>query len=402
MIYFILLAMAAVLGHTIFGASIECVSSITRAFELLFLLLIGATSFTEFVPRGYAENKIDTFFQIFYCGFIPIIFQWILFEFFLAILGDALGEEKEILQGIEATGDTLPNDLRKLVEYKLFTVRKEWPRFEEVHDLLKSAIQLHEKQHPSNEEDYLEMLDRSDVIKEDDYEVNLETVTHLAKKIMEKDPFYVGRLKHQPDYFVEYLLQNKPKFDDVHEVLNRKREKIRSMKLDMYCKLQKCADEVKDDMETYFRHKQILVNRSENSAVRWKRIKELAEDIEIALEDVTKETFDKQKVKAKVRELQSKRREVKREYEKKWREAIEKVKRYRCAPARLVFDATSTLVNSSKGFKTRQALKAKKIYSKPHGSKSSNRRHREQQKEDSRIAEAELNALQSFQKMDHF
>ncbi|CAL6334797.1 unnamed protein product [Bathycoccus prasinos] len=402
MIYFILLAMAAVLGHTIFGASIECVSSVTRAFELLFLLLIGATSFTEFVPRGYAGNKIDTFFQIFYCGFIPIIFQWILFEFFLAILGDAFGEEKEILQGVEATGDTLPNDLRKLVEYKLFAVRKEWPRFEDVHDLLKSAIQLHEKQHPSNEEDYLEMLDRSDVIKEDDYEVNLETVTHLAKEIMEKDPFYVGSLKHRPDYFVEYLLQNKPKFDNVHEVLNRKREKIRSMKLDMYCKLQKCADEVKDDMETHFCHKQILVKRSENSAVRWKRIKELTEDIEIALEDATKETFDKQKVKAKVRELQSKRREAKREYEKKWREAIEKVKRYRCAPARSVFDATSTLVNSTKGFKTRQALKAKKMYSKPHGSKSSNRRHREQQKEDSRIAEAELNALQSFQKMDHF
>ena len=125
------------------------------------------------------------------------MFQWILFEFFVAILGDAFGEEKEILHDIEATGDTLPNDLRKLAEYKMATVRKEWPRFEDVHDLLQAGVKLHEKQHPSNEEDYLEMLDRSDVIKEDDYEVNLETVTHLAKEIMEKDPFYVGSLKHR-------------------------------------------------------------------------------------------------------------------------------------------------------------------------------------------------------------
>jgi len=99
------------------------------------------------------------------------------------------------------------------------------------------------------------------------------------------------------------------------------------MKLDMYRKLQKCVDEVRDDMEIHLRHQKSLVQRSENSAVRWKRIKELAEDIEIALEDVTKETFDKKKVKAKVRELQAKRREAEKEYEKKWKEAIEKVKR---------------------------------------------------------------------------
>ncbi len=130
-------------------------SSIPRAFELLFLLLIGATSFSEFVPEGLVGNEFDLFFRIFYCGLIPVMFQWILFEFFVAILGDAFGEEKEILHDIEASGDTLPNDLRKLAEYKMATVRKEWPRFEEVHDLLKAGIKLHEKQHPSNEDDYL-------------------------------------------------------------------------------------------------------------------------------------------------------------------------------------------------------------------------------------------------------
>ena len=394
-VYMIFMAIAAVLGNTMFGHSIECVSSIPRAFELLFLLLIGATSFTEFVPEGLLGNEFDLFFRIFYCGLIPVMFQWILFEFFVAILGDAFGEEKEILHDIEASGDTLPNDLRKLVEYKMATVRKEWPRFEEVHDLLKAGIKLHEKQHPSNEDDYLEVLDRSDDIKEDDYEGNLEIVTHIAKNFMKKDPFYVGGLKYQPDSFVATLLQNKPKFDDPHEELNQKREKIRSLKLDMYRKLQKCVDGVKGDVEIHLRHQRKLVQRSENNAVRWKRIKEIAEDIEIALEDVTKETFDKQKVKAKVRELQAKRRKEEKEYEVKWKEAIEKVKRYRSAPPKSVFDVTRVLLRSkSKSLKIQQALDMQKLYSQ-HGSKSSNRRHKEKQIEEARNAEAELNALAS-------
>jgi hypothetical protein len=390
--------MAAVLGNTMFGHSIECVSSVPSAFELLFLLLIGATSFTEFVPEGLVGNEFDLFFRVFYCGLIPVMFQWILFEFFVAILGDAFGEEKEILHDIEATGDTLPNDLRKLAEYKMATVRKEWPRFEDVHDLLKAGVKLHEKQHPSNEEDYLEMLDRNDDIKEDDYEGNLEIVTHVAKEFMKKDPFYVGGLKYQPASLVATLLQNKPKFEDTHEELNQKREKIRRMKLDMYRKLQKCVDEVRDDMEIHLRHQKSLVQRSENSAVRWKRIKELAEDIEIVLEDVTKETFDKKKVKAKVRELQAKRSEADKEYEKKWKEAIEKVKRHRSAPPKSVFDATRVLLRSkSKSLKIQQALKFQKLLSQ-HGSKSSNRRHREKQIEETRNAEAELIALSTIKK----
>ncbi len=397
-VYMIFMAIAAVLGNTMFGHSIECVSSIPRAFELLFLLLIGATSFTEFVPEGLVGNEFDLFFRVFYCGLIPLMFQWILFEFFVAILGDAFGEEKEILHDIEASGDTLPNDLRKLAEYKMATVRKEWPRFEEVHDLLKAGIKLHEKQHPSNEDDYLEVLDRSDDIKEDDYEGNLEIVTHVAKNFMKKDPFYVGGLKYQPDSFVATLLQNKPKFDDPLEELNLKREKIRSLKLDMYRKLQKCVDGVKGDVEIHLRHQRKLVQRSENNAVRWKRIKEIAEDIEIALEDVTKETFDKQKVKAKVRELQAKRRKEEKEYEVKWKEAIEKVKRYRSAPPKSVFDVTRVLLRSkSKSLKIQQALNMQKLYSQ-HGSKSLNRRHKEKQIEEARNAEAELNALASIKK----
>ena len=88
-------------------------------------------------------------------------------------------------------------------------------------------------------------------------------------------------------------------------------------------------------METHVRHQEMLAKRSESHGIRWKRIKELAEDIDIALEDATAKTLDKQKVKAKVRELQAKRREAEKEYEKKWKEAIEKVKRYRSAPPKI-------------------------------------------------------------------
>ena len=173
----IFMAMAAVLGNTCLVTTLSACRQIPSAFELLFLLLIGATSFTEFVPDGLVGNELDLFFKIFYCGLIPVMFQWILFEFFVAILSDAFGEEKEILHDIEATGDTLPNDIRKLVEYKMATVRKEWPRFEDVHDLLKAGIKLHEKQHPSAVDDYIEILNKSDDIQEYDYEYNLEIVT---------------------------------------------------------------------------------------------------------------------------------------------------------------------------------------------------------------------------------
>merc|ERR1712072_447770 len=246
-----------------------------------------------------------------------------------------------------------------------------------------AGIKLHEKQLPSNEDDYLG---------------NLEIVKHIAKNFMKKDPFYVGGLKYQPDSFVATLLQNKPKFDDPHEELNLKREKIRSLKLDMYRKLQKCVDGVKGDVEIHLRHQQKLVQRSENNAVRWKRIKEIAEDIEIALEDVTKETFDKQKVKAKVRELQAKRRKEEKEYEKKWKEAIEKVKRYRNTPPKSILDATRLLLRSKSKSILQQALEVQRLYSQQHSLKSSNRRHREKQLAESKKAEIELSALTSIRK----
>ena len=391
--YFVLMIMASVLGNTMFGHSIECVSSIPSAFELLFLLLIGATSFTEFVPEGFAANKLDKFFQIFYCGLIPIVFQWILFEFFLAILANAFGEEKEILHDIELGGDTLPNDLRKFAEYKMATIRREWPKFEDVYDLLKEGIQLHEKQHPIKEEkDQRKRLVETDDIKEDDNELNYMVITSVAKKFS-VDPH--ADLLNSDKSYISNILQNRPNIEDNHEELNEKREKVQTMKINMYRRLKIYVDEAKDDMEIHLRHQRKLAEHSAKAAARWKRIKLLAEDIEIALQDVTKETFDKQNIKAKVRELQAKRREAENAYEKKWKEAIEKVKRYRSAPPKSVFDATSVLLKSkSKSLKIQQALKLQKLYSQ-HGTKSSNRRHREKQIEESRNIEAELSALRA-------
>ena len=151
-------------------------------------------------------------------------------------------------------------------------------------------------------------------------------------------------------------------------------------------------------METHVRHQEMLAKRSESYGIRWKRIKELAEDVDIALEDATKETFDKQKVKAKVRELQAKRREAEKEYEKKWKEAIEKVKRYRSAPPKSVFDVSRVLLRSkSKSLKIQRSLEFQKLYSQ-HGAKSSNRRHKSEQIGEARNVEAELNALRAHLK----
>ncbi|CAL6299914.1 unnamed protein product [Bathycoccus prasinos] len=100
--------------------------------------------------------------------------------------------------------------------------------------------------------------------------------------------------------------------------------------------------------------------------------KNFAEDIEIALEDVTKETFDKQKVKAKVRELQAKRREAEKgSMRRNGRGGHRKGQAY-------LMQLKCFLRSKSKSLKIQQALKFHKLFSQ-HGSKSSNRRHREKQ-----------------------
>ena len=390
-VYLIFMVIAAVLGNTMFGHSIECVSSIESAFELLFLLLIGATSFTEFVPEGLTGNEFDLFFRIFYCGLIPIIFQWILFEFFVGILGDAFGDEKDILHDIEKTGDTLPNDLRKLAEYKMATFRKEWPKFEDVHDLLKSGIKLHEKEHQTKRVESDD--DDDDNLKEDADEVNFEIITLLAKKFMKRDAGLYGTF--DIDILIENMMKNKPVYENTQEELNEKLEKVRNMKLEMYRLLQKSINDLKEEMELYLVHQEAMAKRSETAALRWKRMKEFAEDIEIALENVTKETFDKKKLKMKVKELQLKRKEDEKAYEIKWNEALEMVKRYRNKPAKSIFDATRKLMRSNKltNAKLQKAIALQRLYS---GATRISQRTTNTNNDDSKNVDSELKVLKSL------
>jgi len=57
MIYFVLLAMAATLGNAMFGASIECVSSVPRAFELLFLCSLERRLLRSLIQRDKLEMQ---------------------------------------------------------------------------------------------------------------------------------------------------------------------------------------------------------------------------------------------------------------------------------------------------------------------------------------------------------
>ena len=234
-------------------------------------------------------------------------------------------------------------------------------------------------------------------LEEGDFETNLALVTHVVEKQFTLEEQLLSTSsdmrRYEPTLIATSLIKNKLKVEDIHRDLNRNKEIIQRMKFDIFRQFQKLVNESRDEMKIYIHHQEILAKRSETNGTRWKRIKELAEDIEIALEDVSKVTFDKQKIKAKVRELQAKRREAENAYEKKWKEAIEKVKRYRSAPPKSVHVATRALLRSkSKGLKIQQALKFQKLFSQ-HGSKSSNRRHREKQIEESKDIEAELSAL---------
>jgi hypothetical protein len=130
---------------------------------------------------------------------------------------------------IELGGDTLPNDLRKFAEYKLATTRREWPKFEDVHDLLKEGIQLHEKQHPIKEEkDQRKRLVETDDLKEDDNELNYMVITSVAKKFS-VDPH--ADLLNSDKSYISNILQNRPNIEDNHEELNEKREKVQTMNI---------------------------------------------------------------------------------------------------------------------------------------------------------------------------
>ena len=414
-VFFALLAMASVLGNTMFGASIESVSSIPMAFELLFLLLIGATSFTEFSPEGLSGNSVDKFFRVFYCGLIPMLFQWVLFEFFMSILADAFGEEKEILDDIEATGDTLPNDIKKLIEYRIATMRGEWPRFEDAHDLLKTGIKVHRASHKQEEKTKADTSHVAD-IDEDCFangNLNVEELAFVIKKSFpnkanaiftssdsDLSESSLGSKDKSIRKFAQKLLSDKPARDDVHEILKSKLRKVTELKLNACVELQERIEEVSAELTQHLVEQKSKIEHAEKLGERWKRIREFVEDIEAALEEFgfTKETFDKKKLKLRVRELRESRAKANMEEKKKWMEAVEIVKKVRAKRKQLtkLAKVASVIRRKSRNEKLKKLLAERALYEKPHSSSSANRRHKEEILEQKKMVEKDLQALESF------
>jgi len=416
----ILLMMASILGNTMFGASVEGVSSVPMAFELLFLLLIGATSFSEFTPKGFSGNRIDTFFRVFYCGLIPILFQWILFEFFMSILADAFGEEKEILDDIEAAGDTLPNDIKKLLEYKISTRRGEWPRFEDTHDLLKSSIKIAKRSFnpaiSSAKRVNRHLSDSDEDVR--DGEMTVDELAYVIKKsfpnkataifmpsdsdLSESSSSLAAEISIRK--FAQKILINKPESDDTNEILKRKVQKVRELKLNAYAELRARIEEVSADLKQHLEEQKVRIEQSENLSVRWKRIREFAEDIEAALEEFgfTKETFDKKKLKIRVKELRESRSKAEIKEKMIWIEAVEKVKKFRATHRLTPISfrrATSLIRRKSRNDKIKRLLKERELYEKPHNSSSANRRHKEEGIELHDVVDRDFAALALFKEM---
>ena len=155
-------------------------------------------------------------------------------------MGDAFGEEKEILHDIEATGDTLGNDFTRLTEYKVKTRSKTWPRFEHVIDLLNGALELQRSRGITVQEEvpYDVSDDLDENLEEGDFETNLAFVTHVVEKQFTPEEELLsassGMRRYEPRLIAESLLKNKPKVEDVRRDLNRKKESIQRMKLDMF------------------------------------------------------------------------------------------------------------------------------------------------------------------------
>jgi hypothetical protein len=385
------------------------------AFELLFLLLIGATSFTEFSPEGLSGNSVDKFFRVFYCGLIPMLFQWVLFEFFMSILADAFGEEKEILDDIEATGDTLPNDIKKLIEYRIATMRGEWPRFEDAHDLLKTGIKVHRASHKQEEKTKADTSHVAD-IDEDCFangNLNVEELAFVIKKSFpnkanaiftssdsDLSESSLGSKDKSIRKFAQKLLSDKPARDDVHEILKSKLRKVTELKLNACVELQERIEEVSAELTQHLVEQKSKIEHAEKLGERWKRIREFVEDIEAALEEFgfTKETFDKKKLKLRVRELRESRAKANMEEKKKWMEAVEIVKKVRAKRKQLtkLAKVASVIRRKSRNEKLKKLLAERALYEKPHSSSSANRRHKEEILDQKKMVEKDLQALESF------
>ena len=152
-IFTVFLVMMSVVAHVQFGGKVEETSTMMDSFNLLFIMLLGGSTGTEFL----AKNEVKTFgdelaIGIFYT-FMPVFFVLLMLNFLLGILGDSFGDEKEKLGEFE--GDDLGQDVYKFVQYYARTLdprKGGWPSHWTLRSAIKKAISAHEYNRLSDSE----------------------------------------------------------------------------------------------------------------------------------------------------------------------------------------------------------------------------------------------------------
>lgn len=144
-IFIIYLSMMAVVAHIQFGSNVEETSTMLESFILVFIMLLGGSSGTEFLQPNAVKSFAEELAAGIFYSFMPIFFVLLLLNFFLGILGDSFGDEKEALGEYE--GDDLPTDFFKFLQYysQMMVSRggSSWPSHWTVRHAVKKAIGAH-------------------------------------------------------------------------------------------------------------------------------------------------------------------------------------------------------------------------------------------------------------------
>jgi hypothetical protein len=90
-VFMMFMTMMAVAAHVQFGSVIEEVSTMTKSFNYMFIMLLGEFTFTEFYQEDVALTWIDQAAISIFVTFTPVFFTLLLINFLLGIVGDAFG-----------------------------------------------------------------------------------------------------------------------------------------------------------------------------------------------------------------------------------------------------------------------------------------------------------------------
>jgi hypothetical protein len=145
-IFMIFLAMMSVMAHIQFGDQVEETSTMLESFIVVFIMLLGGSTGTEFLQPNSVKSVIDEIALGIFYSFMPVFFVLLLLNFLLGILGDSFGDEKEALGEYE--GDDLPTDFFKFVKYYSRRVdprgSRYWPSHWTIRRAVKKAISAHQ------------------------------------------------------------------------------------------------------------------------------------------------------------------------------------------------------------------------------------------------------------------